>query len=496
MTWNGGYVTDIAYLSGYYIQQSPAQLAVACLLGNVATDIPAIHETLSYLELGCGRGYGALVLAASNPGWHVTGIDFNPAHIAEARLLAAAAGLTNVTFHEADLSDPAIIAAIPPADVVSMHGVWSWVAPAVQQGIVALLAARLRSGGVLHVSYNALPGWQGGLGLQRLLFESGSRLGFRSDRQVSAGIEVVKALHAAEARHLTRTPFGDNLVSRLDTMPLEYLAHEHMNASWRPVFHADVVAALRPARLDWVASADLLENFPSLMLTEEQRAVAERFEDPIMRELVKDMCHPRSLRHDVFVRGPRRISNAERDTALRAVSLTLTVRPDEFVFQATLPAGQATLERSFYGPVIAELGHGPRSVGDLLALPDLEGHRDNPAELVGMLVGTGQAAVVARAGAPPEDTARRLNQAAAHAVLRSGRTEGGTAMASFRLGAGLACVPVEQLTWLMLAEQAGDDPQGWARRAGMSADSAAQFRGVAETLIERRLPLWRAAGLC
>jgi len=113
-----------------------------------------------------------------------------------------------------------------------------------------------------------------------------------------------------------------------------------------------------------------------------------------------------------------------------------------------------------------------------------------------MLVGTGQAAVVARAGAPPEDTARRLNQAAARAVLRSGRTEGGTAMASFRLGAGLACVPVEQLVWLMLAEQAADNPQDWARRAGMSADSALQFRGVAETLIERRLPLWRAAGLC
>ncbi len=228
MSWGGGYVTDIAYLSGYYRQQSPTELAVACLLGNVASNIPALYEAMLYLELGCGRGLGALVLAASNPGWHVTGVDFNPAHIAEARQLAAAAGLSNITFHEADLgrladeADPAI----PEADVISMHGVWSWVAAPVQDGIVRLLAAKLRAGGVLHVSYNSLPGWQGGLGLQRLLFEAGSRLAFRSDRQVRAAAEVVKALHAAEARHLVRTPFGDNLVARIEKMPTEYLAHE------------------------------------------------------------------------------------------------------------------------------------------------------------------------------------------------------------------------------------------------------------------------------
>jgi SAM-dependent methyltransferase len=496
MSWNSGYVTDVAYVSGYYAQQSPAHLAVACLLGNVATDIVESFEALSYLELGCGRGFGALVLAASNPGWQVTGIDFNPAHIAEARLFAAAAGLTNVTFLEADLStlaESSAAAAIPQADVVSMHGLWSWVAEPVQQGVVRLLAAKLRAGGVLHISYNALPGWQGGLGLQRLLFEAGSRVPGRSDRQVGAGLEVVRALHAAEGRHLTIV--GD-MIARLDKMPVEYLAHEYMNAGWRPCFHADVAAALAPARLDWVAAADLLENFPTLMLTEAQRAVADRFEDPLMRELVKDLCNPRSLRHDVFVRGPRRISNAERDAALRELTLTLKLRPEEFVFEALLPAGKVNLEPGFYRPVVAALGQAPMRVAELLALPELEGHRNNPAELVGMLLGTGQATILARPGVPAQETARRFNHAAARAVLRSGRTEGGSAMASVRLGAGLACLPVEHLVLDMLFEQADSDPVGWALAAGMTAESATQFRGVSDTFMERRLPLWRMAGVC
>jgi hypothetical protein len=43
-----------------------------------------------------------------------------------------------------------------------------------------------------------------------------------------------------------------------------------------------------------------------------------------MRELVKDMCLPRGLRHDVFVRGPRRLAAGERDAALAEAVLGLT----------------------------------------------------------------------------------------------------------------------------------------------------------------------------
>ena len=93
-----------------------------------------------------------------------------------------------------------------------------------------------------------------------------------------------------------------------------------MNDFWAPCFHADVAAALADAKLEWVASANLMENFPDLTLTPEQRAVTQRFDDPLLRELIKDMCLERSLRHDVFVRGARRMNPAMRDAALMDVS--------------------------------------------------------------------------------------------------------------------------------------------------------------------------------
>ena len=84
--WGGGYVTDIAYDYGYYREQSPTQLQLACLMSGVAWDVPA--EGAHYLELGCGVGIGALIIAAANPSWRVTALDFNPAHITAAPCLA------------------------------------------------------------------------------------------------------------------------------------------------------------------------------------------------------------------------------------------------------------------------------------------------------------------------------------------------------------------------------------------------------------------------
>ena len=34
-SWTSGYVADIAYIEGFYVQQSPARMALGCLFGNV-----------------------------------------------------------------------------------------------------------------------------------------------------------------------------------------------------------------------------------------------------------------------------------------------------------------------------------------------------------------------------------------------------------------------------------------------------------------------------
>jgi hypothetical protein len=91
-----------------------------------------------------------------------------------------------------------------------------------------------------------------------------------------------------------------------------------------------------------------------------------------------------------YVTGPQRIAPAERDAALGDVLSGLLCLESEFAWELEVQSGKATLERSFFEPIVSALGRGPQRVRDLLALPDLS-RRDNPSEVVGMLVGTEQA---------------------------------------------------------------------------------------------------------
>jgi SAM-dependent methyltransferase len=499
--WGGGYVTDITYLAGYYRQQSPAMMSLACLLGGVASPIPGPDDPVSYLELGCGQGFGALILAASNPRWKVTAIDFNPAHIAAARTWAVEAAIDNVSFIEADLStlaeDPAA-ARIPEADFVSMHGLWSWVPPAVQAGIVRLLRGKVTPGGVVHVSYNALPAWGPALGMQHMLRECGMRLSSRSDHQAEEGLKVVKALWDADAVQLIRSPWLNSLISHLDSLPPQYLAHEYMNDAWAPCFHADVAAAFADAKLEWVGAGNLLENFPDLTLTPEQRAVAQRFDDPLIRELIKDACLERSLRHDLFVRGARRMNPAIRDATLMEVSLSLNISPEEMPFEAPMAAGRAELNRAFYGPITNALAAGPRRVDDLLNLPTLEGKRDNPAELIGILLGLDLAEPALRAGVEPARQALRFNRVMAAKLMRTENLGRTVAAASYVLGAGAPCSLFD--LYVLERVHVGEDEANiddWIRHIGGSLEGEArgQLHQVLTRCLQVRVPILHAQGV-
>jgi SAM-dependent methyltransferase len=495
--WGGGYVTDIAYMPGWYRQQSPATMAIACLLGNTAASLPRGDDPVTYLELGCGQGYGAMLLAACNPAWRVTAVDFNPAHIAAAREWAADIGLTNIKFLEADLATLAEEPAgreIEEADYVSLHGVWSWVPTMVRAGIVRLLAAKVRPGGVVHISYNLMPGWGPAMGMQRLLREAGRRLAWRSDRQAEEGMGVVKALFDADASQLHKTDFVEKMLRQIGSFPVEYLAHEYMNAAWAPCYHADVAEDLAGAKLEWAAAAELPENFPELMISAAQRAVVQRFDDPLMRELIKDMCLDRALRHDVFVRGPRRISARARNEALMDVSLNLNIDPADMPFEAPLPAGKAELNQAFYQPIVQALRDGPRRVGDLLNLPDVAGRRDNPAELIGIMVGMNLAEPAARPDAGPGPIAMRFNEVVARRLGATSTLGRGLGLASHRLGGGIVGTVLDAIV-VDRVSKGPVDPETLLRELDFDPSDTEKLRGVLEKCFSLRLPILRRAGV-
>jgi SAM-dependent methyltransferase len=422
--WGAGYVTDIAYLAGFYSSQSQSTAALAALLNGIAARPIRRDEPFHFADIGCGQGITALIMAAANPAWRVTGLDFQPGHIAAARDMAREARIENITFLEADLRDFAETPesrALEPFDAVSAHGVWTWVDTPVQDGIIRLLNAKLKPGGAFQLSYNTLTGWQTAFGLQRLVREAGLRAATRSDAQAEAGLKIAQSLAGAGGVSYG-SGFGRTMLDKMADMPPAYVAHEFMNAHWRPVMHADVAARLAGAKLEFAGSCRLLNNFPQLIFTPGQREILARFDESAMQELFKDICHPQALRADVFIRGARRIDAIARDAALSDIVIGLTAHPSSWTFEFDAAGAKAQMAEAVYRPIFERLMEkGPASLQEIFALPALRGRTRNPAELLGVTLGTDQAIIIPNPGAAMDERCRKLNAALLRAQFAAGQ---------------------------------------------------------------------------
>jgi SAM-dependent methyltransferase len=406
--WGSGYVTDIEYPSGFFAEQVPARMSLAATLAGF--EPPALGDRFTYCELGCGNGKTSLVLAAINPESEFHAVDFNPAHIAQARDQARLAGLRNITFHECsfdELTGPRG-SALPMFDVVTMHGVWTWIAPVLQSAIVAFLNSRFNAGGLLYVSYNTLPAWFQATPLQRLIKEFAAATPERSDLAVGRAVEQLERFAEANIiperfRHAA-TRFKDS------GKMLPYLAHEYLNEHWQPVYFVDVARDLARAKLNYAASSDLLKNFYNLVLTEQQRALIAEVSSPELRETLKDFSTDNWFRQDVFLRGARRMSERRREEMLAAQTLTL-MRPAPEAFEISKPDGTRWRpDAAVYNPVLKALARRPHTVTELLTLSSVpRGHLVGPVELVGMLAGTGVAGLYHEPSAAEVAGARRFN---------------------------------------------------------------------------------------
>ena len=147
--------------------------------------------------------------------------------------------------------------------MVTLHGVYSWVAPEIRREIVQFLKAKVKPGGHVYISYNSQPGWNGCVPVQRLIHEFGKRLPGASTSQVMGAIGFAQQLAEVGAAQLSKDDkFLEQIVKTAQQADVAYLAHEYMNSCWTPLFHYEVVQELAEAKLGFVGSANLFDNFP------------------------------------------------------------------------------------------------------------------------------------------------------------------------------------------------------------------------------------------
>jgi SAM-dependent methyltransferase len=504
--WSDGYITNIDYTSGFYAGLSPLAQNFALLYRGYAG--PQLADGFTYCELGCGRGFSTALLAAANPAGAFWGIDFNPSHISDAEQLKLATSVPNVTFLELSFAE-SLTADLPKFDFISLHGVWSWISPDNRRAILDFVYAKLKPGGVVYISYNALPGWSAAAPLRQLLVERLRGHGGATPDSISAALSFAGRVRDAKAGYFLANATGGRRLDSLASMPKNYLAHEYFNAHWSASYHSEVVAELAAAKLTFAAPGELSEQMDTFLLTPPAQELLKEVTDPIARETIRDYFLNTQFRRDLFVRGARQLSEAERNERLLQTRLVLTRPPPQFPFKVSVPVGEVTIDANPAKAVFAALAEGPRMLGDLLKDPAIAGGDGGNLAFKAITVLLAGGAILPALGPEQEDIRRervaRFNRAM---LARFGSERQEHALASPVLATGMAVPPTDQMFLVhavgnktppidKLVEEMAARNRTFMKdgKPASAEETKAELKAALTAFRHERLPIYRRLGL-
>lgn len=98
----------------------------------------------------------------------------------------------------------------------------------------------------------------------------------------------------------------------MEERDLTYLVHEHLNESWSALYHADVVENFSATRLSCAYSSNIADDLDETSVPMTAREVLAGISDGTWRETIKDFLVERSFRRYIFVRGPVKLTSAEK----------------------------------------------------------------------------------------------------------------------------------------------------------------------------------------
>ena len=357
-----GYVTDVPYVRAFVHQSAPAWLDHVAVVSGLVP--PARDDAFAWCDLGCGQGVTAAMLAAMHPAGQFHGIDAMPEHIDHGRRFAAEAGVTNINFYAADF-DAAAELALPKFDYIVAHGVYSWVGPQVRADLRTFVDRHLKRGGLVYLSYNAMPGRAADLPFQRLVRALGETCAGDSTERVATALNVVDSILELKAPALVASPMLAMLKQQKDRFAATYLAHEYMGQHWEPLFVTEVRSDMATIGLEPVGSATLVENHDSFVLGKAARKTLAAISDGNVRELARDFLIDQFFRRDVFVREGKRLDEREQRRRLLANAFALTRGAGEIEYKLRTPAGNLTFDNAAARAIIAMLAAGPCRLGDI-----------------------------------------------------------------------------------------------------------------------------------
>lgn len=372
-----GYVTDVAYIPGFYPNMSPVAMRYVAALNRITP--PKVAEGFRYLELGCGLGRSLTTLAAANPQGNFVGVDVNPEHTAAIEKDIAAAGLKNARVLTADFGH--LPKNLGEYEFIALHGVFSWVGPEVREQILAIAKAHLAPGGLLLVSYNAMPGWAHLQPIRGMLRQYAELRQGDTAQKVRDAVAYLVYMREKNAKYFADNPRAAASIDGLLQQDVRYLAHEYLNEHWTSFYFAEVSGMFGRAGLSFVGSLPVYTNFWDLCVRPEFQELFRTTNNRLVTEAHKDFCANTAFRWDIYAKAPQAMPEvADRLRDADDLSFHLSRPGITLPYQANLGVVTSTVQGPLYQSLVELLGGRSLRLSEIIAAPDLKG--TPPADLI------------------------------------------------------------------------------------------------------------------
>ena len=355
-----GYVADVPYVRAFIHELAPSWLDHVAVVSGLMP--PARDGGFAWCDLGCGQGVTAAMLAAMHPGGQFHAIDAMPEHIEHGRRFAAEAGAANVGYHAMDFA-AAVDQPLPKFDYIVSHGVYSWVGRQIRADLRAFIDRHIKRGGLVYISYNAMPGRAADLPFQRLVRAVGKTCSGDSTERVAAALKIVDSFLELKAPSLVASPMLSALKQHKYRFAATYLAHEYMGQHWDPLFVTEVRSDMAEIQLKPVGSCTLVENHDSFVLGRAAREALAAIGDEDVRELARDFLIDQSFRRDLFVREGEPLDEYGQRQRLLASAFALTRGAGNIEYTLRTAAGRLNFDNAAARGIIAGLAGGPCRLG-------------------------------------------------------------------------------------------------------------------------------------
>ena len=226
-----GYITDVAYLPGYYPAMSPTQIRYVASLNGFQT--PSTARSFLIPGIGLRLWKHSSNAGSIKPSWaiHRCGLHADThTHIEDEVQKSNLQNVRVMCTDFASLPDD-----LGKFDFITLHGVYSWVAPELRSCILGIIHQHLKPGGLVQVTYNAMPGWSSLLPVRELLRYFSDQASGDSIQRISSALNVLVDLKKANVPIFHDQPLAAQLIEKLQAANPHYIAMSILMSTGLPL---------------------------------------------------------------------------------------------------------------------------------------------------------------------------------------------------------------------------------------------------------------------